>query len=92
MGTWLIPAMKERRYTPAYAAAVTAASSTLSPVIPPSISIIVAGIIAEQSIVELFMAGILPGIAMALAIMGVSYAVAVRNCHPVEGRFQWSAL
>lgn len=92
MGTWLIPAMKERRYSPAYSAAVTAASSTFSPVIPPSISIIVAGIIAEESIVKLFMAGIMPGLAMGVAVMGVSYFLAVRHNHPVEGRFNWGNL
>jgi tripartite ATP-independent transporter DctM subunit len=84
IGQWLIPAMEKRGYKAEYAAAVTVASSTVSPIIPPSISLIVAGIIAETSIVELFMAGILPGLLMGLFLMILAYFIAVKKKHPKE--------
>lgn len=89
-GSWIIPAMKERGYPVEYACAVTVASSVLSPIIPPSVILIIGGIIADESIVSLFMAGIIPGVIMAILMMVLAYFLAVRYNHPREtGSFLW---
>jgi C4-dicarboxylate transporter DctM subunit len=74
IGSVLIPAMEKEGYDADYAAAVTAASSTLGPIIPPSIPMIIYGVSAEQSIAALFLAGIVPGLFVAFALMGVVFA------------------
>ena len=83
-GQWIIPTMKERGYPVDYACAVTVASSVLSPIIPPSVILIVGGIIGDESIVSLFMAGIVPGLIMALLMMVLAYFLAIRYNHPKE--------
>lgn len=84
IGQWLIPAMKKRGYKAEYAAAVTVASSTLSPIIPPSTGLIVAGVVSGTSVAGLFMGGILPGLLMALFMMVLAYFLARRDNHPKE--------
>lgn len=66
VGSMLIPAMKEEGYPGPYSAAVTAISSCIGPIIPPSIIIVVYGIAANASIAQLLLAGILPGLVLAL--------------------------
>src|SRR5690606_35268550 len=82
IGTWLIPAMKEKGYRPAYAAAVTAASSTISPNLPPGTSLIIAAIIAGQSILGVFLAAIMPGVLMGLALAATVYTIGLVKKHP----------
>ena len=65
MGTILIPAMLERGYPRSFALGVVGASGTIGIVIPPSLSLILYGLIAEQSVPRLFLAGILPGLLQA---------------------------
>jgi C4-dicarboxylate transporter DctM subunit len=65
MGTILIPAMLERGYPRSFALGVVGASGTIGIVIPPSLALILYGIITEQSVPRLFLAGILPGILQA---------------------------
>lgn len=67
MGTILVPAMLERGYPRSFALGVVGASGTIGIVIPPSLSLILYGLIAEQSVPRLFLAGILPGILQAAA-------------------------
>jgi C4-dicarboxylate transporter DctM subunit len=67
MGTILIPAMLERGYPRSFALGVVGASGTIGIVIPPSLALILYGIITEQSVPRLFLAGILPGILQAAA-------------------------
>jgi tripartite ATP-independent transporter DctM subunit len=62
--------MEKAKYRKDFAAGITAASSILGPIIPPSVSMVILGATAEISIGRLFMAGIIPGIIMALALMG----------------------
>src|SRR5215470_5289374 len=62
MGTILIPAMLERGYPLSFALGVVGASGTIGIVIPPSFSLILYGIVSEQSVPRLFLAGILPGL------------------------------
>jgi len=73
IGSVLIPAMKEEGYDLDFSAAITAASSTMGPIIPPSIPMIIYGVSAEQSIGALFLAGIIPGFLIGLALMAVAY-------------------
>ena len=61
LGSILIPAMREKGYSKAFAAAVTSSSATLAVIIPPSIPMIIYGVMSGSSIVELFVAGIVPG-------------------------------
>jgi len=68
-GAVLIPAMKRDGYSPAIAAAITAASSTMGNIIPPSLYLIVYGSLAGVSIKSLFLAGIIPGILIGLSQM-----------------------
>jgi TRAP-type transport system large permease protein len=69
MGNALIPVQKQGGYPPAFAAAINAASSTVSVLIPPSIPLILYGLIANVSIVNLFIAGVLPGLMLAFGMM-----------------------
>ncbi len=73
IGSVLIPAMEEQGYDLDFSAAITAASSTMGPIIPPSIPMIIYGVSAEQSIGALFLAGIIPGLLIGLALMAVAY-------------------
>ena len=75
---------RDGRYTPAYAAAVTAASAVIGPIIPPSIPLVLYGLISDASIGFLFMAGIVPGLILGVVLMGMNaYLARVRN-FPVE--------
>ena len=67
----LVPEMEKRGYSKAFASVVTAASSAVTPVIPPGINLIVYALIASVSVTKMFMAGYVPGILMAIALMAV---------------------
>ncbi len=91
-GSVLIPAMKRRGYPRAFAAAVTSSSATLAVIIPPSIPMILYGVMSDSSIVQLFVAGIVPGVLGGLGMMIVSYLMARRLGWPVEEVFQVARL
>jgi len=82
LGNTLIPAMKEKGYTGAYAGAVTAASSIIGPIIPPSIILIFYGALMQVSIGGLFAAGIVPGVFIAAALLFMNGVFARRYNHP----------
>ncbi|WP_371194839.1 TRAP transporter large permease [Glaciecola sp. SC05] len=65
----LVPQMEQRGYSRGFSAAITAASSAISPVIPPGIVMIIYALIAQVSVAELFVAGYVPGLIMAGALM-----------------------
>lgn len=79
----MIPAMQERGYPLAFSAAVTAASGTLGIIVPPSVIMIVYGVITNTSIGGLFVAGIIPGLLVSAAFMLVSYWIGIRHCFPL---------
>jgi tripartite ATP-independent transporter DctM subunit len=88
LGTVEIEAMKREGFAPETAAAVTAASATIGPIIPPSLPMIVYGVAAETSIGALFLAGVIPGLLMAVALMLMVRHLAIRHDmprHPFEG-------
>ncbi|MCZ4254152.1 TRAP transporter large permease [Sulfitobacter sp. PR48] len=78
----LVPAMRERGYTAEYAGAITAASSIIGPIVPPSIILIFYGALMQTSVAALFVAGILPGLLLAVALFAVNGFFAWRDDHP----------
>ena len=88
LGSILIPQMKAKGYPAPFAAAVTSSSATLAVIIPPSIPMILYGVMSGSSVVELFVAGIIPGVIGGVLMMGASYAIAIRHNFPVEAAFQ----
>lgn len=89
-GSILVPEMKRRGYASRRAAGVIAASATMAPIIPPSIMFILLGSIASISVGELFVAGILPGIAIYVGLIATSNWVARREGLPLEARMSGS--
>ena len=80
VGSILIPAMKKEGYDVDFSTAVTATSSTIGPIVPPSIPFIIYGVLGEVSIASLFLAGIIPGALLGLSQMGVvGYYARKRN-------------
>jgi tripartite ATP-independent transporter DctM subunit len=92
IGGVLIPAMKQQGYKPGYAAAITATSSTIGAIIPPSMTMIVYGALANVSIGGLFLGGIIPGILVAAALMSVVYiqSLNVDKYPEMQGRGSFS--
>jgi C4-dicarboxylate transporter DctM subunit len=84
MGTILLPAMLERGYPRPFALGVIGASGTIGIVIPPSLALILYGIVAEQSVPRLFLAGIIPGLLQAAAFFAWVFYTARRNGFPLE--------
>ncbi|MEO4042186.1 TRAP transporter large permease [Hoeflea sp. CAU 1731] len=82
LGNTLVPAMEREGYTRDYAAAVTAASSIIGPIIPPSIILIFYGALMNTSVVALFAAGIVPGLLLAIVLMMINAIFAMRQGHP----------
>jgi C4-dicarboxylate transporter, DctM subunit len=84
MGTILLPAMLEKGYPRSFALGVIGASGTIGIVIPPSLALILYGIVAEQSVPRLFLAGILPGLLQAAVFLLWVWFDARRRNFPVE--------
>ena len=81
-GKPLIPAMKNAGYDHGYAGAVIVAGALLGPIIPPSIPMVVYAQIASQSVVKLFMAGVVPGVLLAAGFMVICTLVARKRGYP----------
>jgi len=88
LGSILIPAMRKRGYSRNFAAAVTSSSATLAVIIPPSIPMILYAVMSGSSVVELFVAGIVPGVLGGLLMMFAAYIWARRAGLPVEETFR----
>lgn len=92
LGTIEIKAMKDHGYPPDFAVGITAASSTIGPIIPPSLPMVIFGVMANVSIGQLFAAGFLPGLLMAVAMMG--YVTWYAHTHGIgrDMAFRWRLL
>jgi tripartite ATP-independent transporter DctM subunit len=89
IGTVLIPQMTERRYPIRFSCAVIAASSTVGPIIPPSISFVLLGAIVNLSVGRLFLGGVIPGTLMSVAMFALTYWISRRRGYPIEARATW---
>ncbi|AEC20111.1 hypothetical protein PT7_1571 [Pusillimonas sp. T7-7] len=87
LGSILIPGMKEKGYPAPMAAAVMSSASTLAIIIPPSIPMILYAVMAETSVVQMFVAGIVPGILGGAGLMGVASFLARRYNLPRDEAF-----
>ena len=92
LGAIEIKAMREAGYDPGFSVGVTAASSTIGPIIPPSLPMVIYGVMAGASIGQLFAAGFLPGLAMAIALMAMIAWYARRRNFPRDQAFAWPRL
>lgn len=86
VGSILIPAMVKKGYHKDFSVAVTATSSTIGVMIPPSIPMVVYGVAAGVSIGQLFLGGIIPGILVAITLMIITAVIAKKRDYPVEER------
>lgn len=87
LGAIEMKAMHDKGFDDEFSAAVTAASSTIGPIIPPSIPMVVYGVAAEVSVGKLFMGGLIPGVIMGLACSVLVYYYAVKRKYPRLDRF-----
>src|SRR3954469_180043 len=91
---------RNNRYPVSYAAAITAASAVIGPIIPPSIPMVLYALISDTSVGYLFIGGVIPGLLMALAQMVINTMMAYRHNYPVEApiplrewpRITWTAM
>src|SRR6187399_2656847 len=89
LGTIEIKAMTDHGYSKEFAVGVTAASATLGPIIPPSLPFVIYGMMANVSVGALFLAGILPGILMAVLMMLTVAYFAHKNGWGADVKFEW---
>lgn len=89
IGSVMIPAMKKEGYDADFACAVTSSSSTIGPIIPPSLPMIIAGSLTGLSIGKLFLAGAIPGLLLAAGLMIVSYTISRKKNHPKQPKAKW---
>jgi tripartite ATP-independent transporter DctM subunit len=87
LGAIEIRAMREAGYDDDFSVGVTAASSTIGPIIPPSLPLVIFGVMASTSIGELFVAGIIPGLMMAVSLMIMVWFVARKRGYPKDAKF-----
>ena len=89
IGSVMIPGMKKAGYPADFSAAVTAASSTVGPIIPPSVPMIIVGALSGISVGKMFLAGAIPGIVMGIAMMVTAYIIARRRNFPKQ---EWKGV
>jgi len=82
LGQVELKAMKDEGYDPDFSVAITAASSTIGPIFPPSIPMVIFGLVAEVSVGRLFLGGVVPGLIMTVALMIMVAIYALRNNYP----------
>ena len=92
IGGTFIPAMDKSGYPTRYSVGITAASSPISPLIPPSIAWIVYAYLTDQSVLRMFIAGIVPGLLWGAALMLAAWAIARRGGYPVQPPAGWAEL
>ena len=86
LGSMLIPAMERQGYTRRFAAAITAASSVIGPIIPPSGIMLIYAYVMGESVAALFLAGLVPGVLVGVGLMALIKIMADRYDFPVASR------
>ena len=84
LGSIFVPAMEKEGYDTDFSAAVTASSSIIGPIIPPSVPLVLYGCTVGVSVAGLFLAGLIPGILLGLALMLTSYILSKKRKYPVS--------
>ena len=84
IGSVLIPEMKRRGYPASFAAGITVASSTMGMVIPPSVPMVIYAIVAQESVGQLFLGGVIPGIMIGMFQLFTVWLVAKKRDYPIE--------
>lgn len=92
LGTVVMKSMREEGYDEDFSVAVIAASSTIGPIIPPSVPMVIYALMANVSVGGMLVAGLVPGLLMGGALMIWIAIVAVRRGLPKGERFSWTAL
>lgn len=92
LGSIMIPAMKKEGYDVDFSCAITAASSTVGPIIPPSVPMIIAATLSGLSVGKLFLAGAIPGLLLGVGLMVVAYVIAKRKNYPKHPRSSFSQV
>jgi tripartite ATP-independent transporter DctM subunit len=92
LGTIEIEAMQEAGFDMEFSAGITAASSTIGPIIPPSVPLIVFGVAGGVSIVKLLVAGVLPGLLMGTSLMIIVYVYSVKRGYPKTAFPGWKSF
>lgn len=87
LGSLLVPAMEKEGYSRAFAAGLTAGSSLIGPIIPPSIFMILYASLTNTSVGDLFLAGVIPGLILGTAFMGMNAWYAWKKRMPKSGKF-----
>ncbi|MCR5856025.1 TRAP transporter large permease [Mesorhizobium sp. J428] len=90
IGSFMIPAMAKQGIPKAYGAALVAMSSVIDPLIPPSITMIVFGVLSGASIGQMFIAGVVPGLILGVSLLAYAWWKAVRNDYPSMPRVPWN--
>jgi tripartite ATP-independent transporter DctM subunit len=86
LGIVEVQMMREGGYDDEFTAAITAASSTIGPIVPPSIPLVLYGALARESVGKLFLGGAIPGILVGLALMIQAYFLSKRRNYPISPR------
>ena len=89
IGSLMIPAMARQGIPAAYGAALVAMSAVIDPLIPPSITMIVFGVLSGASIGQMFIAGIIPGLILGVALLAYAWWKAVKHDFPVMPKMPW---
>ncbi|NKC30626.1 TRAP transporter large permease [Falsiroseomonas selenitidurans] len=92
LGSIEIKAMRDHGYPLPFAVGITGASSTIGPIIPPSLPMVIYGVMANASIGQLFAAGLIPGLLMAVTLMGTVTVMAYRRGWDADAQFRWARL
>jgi len=82
IGTIMIPSMKKEGYGAGFSCAVTASSSTVGPIIPPSVPMIIAATLSGLSVGKLFLAGAIPGLMLGVGMMAVAWYISRKRNYP----------
>lgn len=89
IGSMLIPTMKKEGYDAGFSVGITAASATIGPIIPPSVVMVIYSAMTNMSIASLFLAGIVPGLAIGLSLMIIVSIISRIKGYPRQEKMLW---